>query len=113
MLSSLYRYGEFAYIGGGFRGGLHNTLEAAVYGVPVFFGRHANNNKFKEAMDLVSLGGAMEISGSDELIHIMEEMIDQQMKYKNTPLPERRGAGRSRRIRSMDRRARSVRQSRR
>lgn len=55
-LSSLYRYASVAYIGGGHGAGIHNINEAAVYGIPVVFG--PNYHKFKEARDLISLGGA-------------------------------------------------------
>src|SRR6056297_2531624 len=55
LLSALYRYGEFAYIGGGFGKGIHNLLEAATYGIPVIFG--PNYQKFKEAHELINLGG--------------------------------------------------------
>ena len=51
LLSSIYRYGTIAYIGGGFGAGIHNTLEAAVYGIPVLFG--PKYHKFKEAKDLI------------------------------------------------------------
>lgn len=61
MLSRLYRYGEFAFIGGGFGKGLHNILEAACYGVPIFFGNR-NFGKFQEAVDLINRGGAFEIA---------------------------------------------------
>jgi len=63
MLSSLYQYGEFAYIGGAFGTGLHNTLEAATYGIPIFFG--PQYSKFKEAIDLVKLKGACSVENSD------------------------------------------------
>ena len=56
MLSSLYQYGEFAYIGGAFGKGLHNILEAATFGVPIFFG--PNYGKFQEAIELIQEGGA-------------------------------------------------------
>jgi 3-deoxy-D-manno-octulosonic-acid transferase len=57
LLSSSYQYATFALIGGGFKEpGIHNTLEAAVYGIPVFFG--PNYKKFAEAIELVSVGGA-------------------------------------------------------
>ncbi|NVO19750.1 MAG: 3-deoxy-D-manno-octulosonic acid transferase [Bacteroidetes bacterium] len=59
MLSQLYRYGQIAYIGGGFGSGIHNTLEAAVYGMPVIFG--PVHHKFQEANDLVELKGAFVI----------------------------------------------------
>ena len=61
MLSRLYRYGEFAFIGGAFGKGLHNILEAACYGVPIFFGDR-NYQKFREAVDLINRGGAFEVS---------------------------------------------------
>ena len=62
LLSSIYRYGSMAYVGGGFGVGIHNVLEAAVYGVPVFFG--PNNKKFQEAQQLKACGGGLEISDS-------------------------------------------------
>ena len=62
LLSSIYRYGSMAYVGGGFGVGIHNVLEAAVYGVPVFFG--PNNKKFQEAQQLKACGGGIEISDS-------------------------------------------------
>ncbi|MFN8889496.1 MAG: 3-deoxy-D-manno-octulosonic acid transferase, partial [Cyclobacteriaceae bacterium] len=66
MLSRLYRYGEFAYVGGAFGDGLHNILEAACYGLPIFFG-NKNYKKFQEATDLMMRGGAFEVSGYTEL----------------------------------------------
>lgn len=60
MLGQLYTYGEFAYIGGAFGKGLHNILEAACFGIPIFFG-NKNYSKFKEAMDLIKLGGAFAV----------------------------------------------------
>ncbi len=60
LLASLYRYGDIAYVGGGFGAGIHNINEAAVYGMPVVFG--PKFSKFKEARDLVELGGAFSIS---------------------------------------------------
>ena len=83
MLSSLYRYGRYAYIGGALRGTLHNTLEAAVYGIPVFFGKHATNAKFVEAQDLVRLGGGREISSSVQLIEALKQMeADEAVRQK-------------------------------
>lgn len=55
LLSSIYRYGSAALIGGGFGAGIHNINEAAVYGIPVVFG--PNNHKFREAAELQSCGG--------------------------------------------------------
>jgi 3-deoxy-D-manno-octulosonic-acid transferase len=66
MLSQLYRYGEFAWIGGGFGKGIHNVLEAACYGVPIFFG-NKNYDHFKEAKDLILRGGAFEIGNFTDL----------------------------------------------
>ena len=64
LLSSIYRYGTVAYVGGGFGVGIHNVLEAAVYGIPVFFG--PNNYKFQEAQQLKACGGGIEISSRAE-----------------------------------------------
>ncbi len=66
MLSKLYQYGEFAYVGGAFGKGLHNILEAACYGIPVFFGNQAFA-KFQEAVDLINLGGAFEVADYPDL----------------------------------------------
>jgi 3-deoxy-D-manno-octulosonic-acid transferase len=65
MLSSLYKYGKVAYIGGGFGVGIHNILEAAVYGKPVVFG--PNFQKFREAVELIDREGAFSISGYHDL----------------------------------------------
>ena len=61
LLSSIYRYGNLAYVGGGFGAGIHNVPEAAVYGIPVLFG--PNNKGFREAQDLLRMGGCFEITG--------------------------------------------------
>jgi 3-deoxy-D-manno-octulosonic-acid transferase len=66
LLSRLYQYGEFAYVGGAFGKGLHNILEAACYGIPVFFGNR-NYARFREARDLINLGGAFEVGSYTEL----------------------------------------------
>ena len=60
MLSKLYQYGEYAYIGGAFGKGLHNILEAACNGIPIFFG-NKNYKKFQEANDLIMRGGAFDV----------------------------------------------------
>ncbi|GGG20299.1 3-deoxy-D-manno-octulosonic acid transferase [Pontibacter amylolyticus] len=72
MLSSLYSYGTYAYIGGAFGKGLHNTLEAAVFGLPLFFG--PKFDKFQEAKDLVQLGCAFPINNADELLQAFERV---------------------------------------
>ncbi len=83
MLSSLYRYGEFAFVGGAFRGALHNTLEAAVYGVPVCFGDHPNNQKFKEAIGLVKTAGGFTFSTVEELNDWFESLWKDEEKYRS------------------------------
>ena len=76
MLSSLYGYGQMAYIGGAFRGALHNTLEAATWGVPIFFGSHRNNVKFQEAEDLVKKGAAITFSKSEEIKSLVLQRLE-------------------------------------
>ncbi|CVI70272.1 3-deoxy-D-manno-octulosonic acid transferase [Alistipes sp. CHKCI003] len=65
LLSSVYGYATWSYIGGGFGAGIHNTLEAATFGLPVAFG--PNYLKFKEARDLVTLGAAKSVANYEEL----------------------------------------------
>lgn len=73
LLSSIYRYGEIAYIGGGFGVSIHNTLEAAVYGMPVIFG--PNNKKFQEAQDLLACKGGFEILGAQDFNQLMDRFL--------------------------------------
>ena len=73
MLSSIYRYGKCAYIGGGFGVGIHNTLEPAVYGIPVLFG--PKYGKFKEARDLIASGGALSVKEGEELRQKLQTLI--------------------------------------
>ena len=70
LLSSIYHYGCVAYVGGGFGVSIHNTVEAAVWGVPVIFG--PNNQKFQEAQELKACGGGLEISGYDDFARVMD-----------------------------------------
>ena len=72
MLSSLYPYGEIAYIGGGFGAGIHNTLEAAAWGMPVVFG--PKYQKFQEAKDLIDIEAGFSISNQDELNEVLNEL---------------------------------------
>ena len=65
LLSSIYQFGQVAYIGGGFGEGIHNTIEAAVYGVPVVFG--PNHKHFREALGLIDAGAARSIKNYAEL----------------------------------------------
>ncbi|MBQ8773131.1 MAG: 3-deoxy-D-manno-octulosonic acid transferase [Muribaculaceae bacterium] len=73
-LASAYRYGNIAYVGGGFGVGIHNINEAAVYGIPVLFG--PKHHKFKEAKDLVDLGGAYTFDNKASFINIIEKLVN-------------------------------------
>ena len=70
LLSSIYHYGDVAYVGGGFGVGIHNLPEAAVWGVPVIFG--PNNQRFQEAQQLKACGGGLEINGAADFQRIMD-----------------------------------------
>ena len=72
-LSSIYKYGEVAYIGGGFGKGIHNILEAATYSLPVVFG--PNCIKFSEAVDLISEKAAFSIQDFDQLKDILTRLF--------------------------------------
>jgi len=80
LLSSLYRYGNIAYIGGGFGVGIHNILEAATFGLPVIFG--PNYKKFKEAVDLTLEGGAISITNSGELLNALNNLISRKSELE-------------------------------
>lgn len=73
-LSYLYRYGTLAYIGGGFGKGIHNTLEAATYGLPVIFG--PEYTRFLEALELSALGGAFPIGTEAELLSTIRQQLE-------------------------------------
>jgi 3-deoxy-D-manno-octulosonic-acid transferase len=81
MLSSLYQYGDIAYIGGGFGAGIHNTLEAAAFGLPVIFG--PNYARFKEAHDLVELKAGYSVANEAELNAITDTLINDDVFYNN------------------------------
>lgn len=70
LLSSIYRYADITYVGGGFGVGIHNVLEAAVWGKPVVIG--PNNKKFQEAQQLMAAGGCFEINEYDDFAKLME-----------------------------------------
>lgn len=74
MLSSLYKYGNIAYIGGGFGIGIHNILEAAVYGMPVIFG--PVYKKFIEAVELIKAGGAFSVSGYNQFAEVLKQFVE-------------------------------------
>ncbi|MBN1597277.1 MAG: 3-deoxy-D-manno-octulosonic acid transferase [Bacteroidales bacterium] len=80
MLSMLYKYGDVAYIGGGFGSGIHNILEAAVYGIPVVFG--PNYQKFREAHEILKAGGGFSVSNAVELNKVFNELIRNKEKLK-------------------------------
>ena len=74
LLSSIYRYGEVAYVGGGFGVGIHNVPEAAVYSIPVIIG--PNNKRFQEAQHLLKIGGCFEITDSASFLSIIGKLLD-------------------------------------
>ncbi len=76
LLSSVYQYGEVAYVGGGFGVGIHNVLEAAVWDMPVIFG--PNNQKFQEAQGLKMVGGGFEIASEDDFVKLMSSFMSDQ-----------------------------------
>jgi 3-deoxy-D-manno-octulosonic-acid transferase len=82
LLSSIYNYGDVAYIGGGFGVGIHNTLEAAVWDMPVIFG--PNNKKFQEAQGLKACGGGFEINNYDEFAALMQRFTDDEAFLKQS-----------------------------
>lgn len=73
ILSSAYKYAQLAYIGGGFGVGIHNTLEAAAYGIPVVFG--PNYKHFREAVELIKFGAGFTVANADELKNIFDELL--------------------------------------
>ncbi|MBN2597056.1 MAG: 3-deoxy-D-manno-octulosonic acid transferase [Marinifilaceae bacterium] len=74
VLSSLYRYGDVSYIGGGFGRGIHNTLEAATFGLPVVFG--PNYHKFQEAKDLIKLGASYSYEKYEDLKILLDNYFE-------------------------------------
>ncbi len=88
MLSSLYQYGDIAYIGGGFAAGIHNTLEAAAFGLPVIFG--PNYSKFKEAKDLIGLNAGFSITNEAELLQVAGKLINDEEFYAEACLQARK-----------------------
>jgi 3-deoxy-D-manno-octulosonic-acid transferase len=79
MLSSAYRYAYIAAVGGGFGKGIHNILEPACWGIPVLFG--PNHERFREAVDLISLGGALPFSNYDDFRSALEALISDGKLY--------------------------------
>lgn len=84
ILSSTYRYGDVAFLGGGFGKGIHNILEPAVYGMPVVFG--PKYRKFREAIELVKEGGAFPVSSFEELKSIFDTLREDKKKLEKTSI---------------------------
>jgi 3-deoxy-D-manno-octulosonic-acid transferase len=85
LLSKLYRYAAIAYVGGGFGGdGVHNVLEAAVYGKPVVFG--PVYDKYMEAVQLIESGGGFSVENAIELEKQFSQLFDDEFIYKQTCL---------------------------
>lgn len=82
LLSTLYRYGDIAYIGGGFGQGIHNSLEAAVYGIPVVFG--PNFQKFREAIGLVACKGAFPVGSEADFVKLMDSMVSSKQALRSS-----------------------------
>jgi 3-deoxy-D-manno-octulosonic-acid transferase len=80
ILSQLYQYARFVYIGGGFGVNIHNIQEPVTFGCPVVFG--PKYKSFKEAVDLVSLGGAFSINGQEELNKTFDHLINDEAFYQ-------------------------------
>jgi 3-deoxy-D-manno-octulosonic-acid transferase len=79
MLSSAYRYAYIAEIGGGFGKGIHNVLEAASWGIPVLFG--PNHKKFREAVELITLGGARCFGSYEDFSGIIDNWLTESEEY--------------------------------
>ena len=84
ILSKIYRYARFAYIGAGFYDGIHNIQEAIVYDVPVVFG--PKYHEFEEAVDLVKKKGAFTINDQDELEEIFYKLIEDEAYYEKAAM---------------------------
>ena len=82
LLSSIYNYGDVAYVGGGFGVGIHNVLEAAVWNIPVIFG--PNNKRFDEAQGLLACKGGFEISTADDFDDIMTRLDGDRAMIKSS-----------------------------
>lgn len=81
LLSKVYRYADIAVIGGGFGKGIHNTIEAAVYGIPVIFG--PKFKKYHEAVQMVNLGAAFSIHSKEEFSNTIQQLLQDKVFYKN------------------------------
>ncbi|MCR4965807.1 MAG: 3-deoxy-D-manno-octulosonic acid transferase [Bacteroidales bacterium] len=82
LLKKIYRYGTFAYVGGAFKTGLHNILEAAVYNIPVFFG--PDFHRFNEAVMLTNLKGAFSVTKADQMLQKIQLFANNPAEYQKT-----------------------------
>ena len=83
-LSSIYKYGDIAYIGGGFGKGIHNILEAATYGLPVVFG--PNYKKFNEACEMLEIEGSFSINDYENMSSVFEKLLTNPELLKSSSL---------------------------
>lgn len=81
LLSSIYRYGLLAMVGGGFGQGIHNVPEAAVYGIPVLIG--PNNGNFREARHLIDVGAAFEVHDADDFCSAADRLLSDTAAYSH------------------------------
>ncbi|MBO4800855.1 MAG: 3-deoxy-D-manno-octulosonic acid transferase [Bacteroidaceae bacterium] len=79
LLSSIYRYGRLAMVGGGFGVGIHNVPEAAVYGIPVLIG--PNNQNFREARHLLDKGACFEVHTEEDFCEIADRLMTDAAAY--------------------------------
>lgn len=82
ILSKIYRFAHLAIVGGAFRDTLHNTLEPAVYGIPVLFGYSESNQKFIEAVELERCGGGFSFTNGTELRKLLEKLLKNEDSYQ-------------------------------
>ncbi len=82
MLSSIYKYADIAYVGGGFGVGIHNLLEASTYGIPVIYG--PNYSRFREAVDLRDIGGGFPINNHEECLTIFGKLMSDTEFYSHS-----------------------------
>ena len=83
MLASLYRFGTYAYVGGGFTGSPHNLLEAAVYGVPVFCTKSKKATRFFEEIELSRTGILFKVASSLEMEEKIKELDKKEIKKRS------------------------------
>lgn len=81
LLSSIYRYGQLAMVGGGFGAGIHNVPEAAVYGIPVLIG--PNNQNFREARHLLDVGACFEVHNASDFTQIADHLLGDAEAYRH------------------------------